>query len=71
MILYDFKCSCGEIFEGLARIDERTRKCGSCGLEANRMVSAPSIKLEGWSGHFPSSHSKWVRQHEKAGGQTT
>jgi len=70
MILYDFQCGCGHIFEKMVKIDDRTCKCERCGLEARRLISAPTIKLEGWSGDFPSAKMKWVKQHEEAGRKT-
>jgi len=32
-------------------------------VTANRIVSAPSVNLEGWSGHFPSSWMKFDKKH--------
>lgn len=71
MIIYDFKCPKGHVFEAFAKISEITHICESCGSEANRIISAPRIKLEGHSGSFPSAHNKWVKMHEREGRKTT
>jgi len=34
-----------------------------CGSVAKRVISAPKIKLEGWSGDFPSEHGRFERKH--------
>ena len=71
MILYDFRCKCGNVFEGLAEINDKTHSCERCGSLAKRLVSAPMIKLEGWSGHFPTAKQKFIKMHEKEGRKTT
>ena len=71
MILYDFKCDCGHVFEAMTRISDRTYKCERCGSEAKRMISTPRIKLEGWSGHFPTAKQKFIKMHEKESRKTT
>ena len=67
MILYDFKCSCGNEFEGLANIIDYTKECSNCGYQASRVISAPTIRLEGVTGHFPTAADKWTKMHEKMG----
>jgi len=67
LILYDYRCACGHEFEGFAHIGDYTAKCGQCGGNASRLISAPTIKLEGWSGDFPTAAAKWTKMHEKAG----
>jgi len=71
MFLYDFKCECGNVFEGFARISEKTHECGLCGSVANRMISSPRISLEGWSESFPSAGMKWTKMHQKEGRKVT
>ncbi len=36
-----------------------------CGGSASRIMSAPSVKLEGWSGHFPSAHMQFDHKHRE------
>ena len=71
MILYDFKCKCGNAFEALTKMSDTTYKCKRCGEMAQRLISAPRIKLEGWSGHFPTAKQKFIKMHEKEGRKTT
>ena len=71
MILYDFQCECGSKFEALAKISDRTYKCERCGELASRLISTPRIKLEGWSGHFPTAKQKFIKMHEKESRKTT
>jgi putative FmdB family regulatory protein len=71
LILYDFKCECGHVFEAFASIHDRTHECGRCGNEALRQISAARIKLEGWSGHFPTAKQKFIKMHEREARKTT
>lgn len=71
MILYNFKCECGHSFEGLAHISDKTQKCERCGKQAVRLISTPMIKLEGYSGHFPTAKQKFIKMHEREGRKTT
>jgi putative FmdB family regulatory protein len=65
MPLFDFKCeACSEVFEEFTK-EKRTMPCPKCGCNANRMISAPTIKLEGWSGSFPSAADAWVKKHNQ------
>ena len=71
MILYDFQCKCGSKFEALVSMSDTTYKCKRCGELANRLISTPRIKLEGWSGHFPTAKQKFIKMHEKESRKTT
>ena len=71
LILYDFKCKCGHVFEKMARLYNRTYICERCGELADRVISTPRIKLEGWSEHFPSAALKWTKMHEEEAKKTT
>ena len=71
MILYDYKCECGNVFEAFASIHDRTHDCERCGKEALRQISTPMIKLEGWSGHFPTAKQKFIKMHEEEAKKTT
>lgn len=58
--LFDF--SCGEhVFERF--IDDSTRftPCPYCDKEAERLMSAPNVKLEGITGDFPGAYDRWER----------
>lgn len=60
--MYEFVCNCGQRIESLVGYETTTARCG-CGGQAHRVISAPSFKLEGWSGHFPSEHGRFERKH--------
>ena len=64
--VFDFRCTNGHIFEEFVDKNTTTSRCG-CGANATKIVSATQHILDGSSGDFPGRHSKWVREHEKAG----
>lgn len=59
--LFDFLCDNSHHSEKL--VDESVRKilCPSCDMEAHRLVSAPTVKLEGFTGAFPGAYDRWER----------
>lgn len=58
--LFDF--SCGEhVFERFTDDSTRSVPCPQCDKEAIRLVSAPSVKLEGITGAFPGAYDRWER----------
>ena len=60
--MYEFVCGCGQRTERLVGYETTEVQCG-CGGLAYRVISAPSFKLEGWSGNFPSEHGRFERKH--------
>ena len=62
--MYEFACESGHRTEKLADYEAVTVQC-NCGSVAHRIMSAPSIKLEGWSGSFPTSASQFDRKHRE------
>ena len=60
--IYEFVCDCGQRTEALADYETAQVQCG-CGGLAHRVISAPTFKLEGWSGQFPSEHGRCERKH--------
>ena len=60
--MYEFVCDCSKRTEALVDYETISVQC-SCGWQANRIISAPSFKLEGWSGSFPSEHGRFERKH--------
>lgn len=63
--LFDYNCSaCSITFEELADLNQPV-PCPKCNSVASRMISAPTIKLEGWTGSFPGAADAWARKHEK------
>jgi putative FmdB family regulatory protein len=49
MPLYDFQCTCGHRFEGLARFGQESARCPKCGRPAQRQhnPAAPTIFFKG------------------------
>ena len=64
MILNDFRCETGTVFERLVKSDETTVRC-NCGKEAHKVITPVRFKLEGISGHFPTASDKWAKMHEQ------
>jgi len=60
--MFDFACANGHKTERLVSYEMTSFRC-ECGEEANRTLSAPSFKLEGWSGSYPSAHAAFEKKH--------
>ena len=60
--MFEFACDCGQRTEALVDYETTSVQCG-CGGLAHRIISAPSINLEGYSGDFPSSWMKFDKKH--------
>ena len=64
--MYEFVCGeCHHITEKLTGYETVNVKCVTCGSSSIRKVSAPAIKLEGWSGSFPGAANKFDRIHRE------
>lgn len=59
--MFEFSCSEGHITEQLVDPEVRTSVCRECSEEAHRMVSAPTVRLEGISGSFPGAYARWEK----------
>lgn len=58
--IFEFACHCGQVFEKY--VDDSVRSVGcSCGIQAERIMSATNFKLEGITGDFPGAYSRWER----------
>lgn len=65
-MLYRYNCPEHGEFEAFNTIDNRHNMfCPICDLDAEYMIAAPRIKLEGITGHFPTAADKWATLHEK------
>lgn len=62
--MYEFVCESGHRFERYVQYEHNDALC-DCGAAAFRVISAPAIKLEGWSGSFPTAHGKFDRIHRE------
>jgi hypothetical protein len=60
--MFEFACENGHKSERLCDYETQSFRC-ECGAQANRILSAPAFRLEGWSGHFPSAHGKFEKSH--------
>jgi putative FmdB family regulatory protein len=69
MILYDFDCSEHGRFEALVPMGTPSAECPHCHEVCSRVLSMPTIKLEGLSGAFPSAYDAWQRKHVEAARQ--
>jgi hypothetical protein len=64
-ILKDFKCdSCNKVQERFLDASVDTVAC-SCGDVAHRIISMPTISLDGTDDGFPGAYSKWARVREE------
>ena len=62
---YDFICPNEHITEKFVSTNINETTCSVCGSKAQRAVSAPNVKLEGWSGSFPGAAMKWEKKHKE------
>ena len=60
--IYEFACENGHKTERLTDYEAVSFRC-ECGETANRILSAPAFRLEGWSGSFPTAHGKFEKSH--------
>ena len=58
--IFEFACNDYHITERLVDDSIRTVQC-TCGKDADRIVSAPTVKLEGITGAFPGAYDRWER----------
>lgn len=69
--MFEFLCTEDHKFEAFVDDSVRTYKCPHCSSNAIRIVSAPTMKLEAFSGAFPTAYDAWDRKraeklaHEK------
>ncbi len=63
--VFDFICPNGHRSEQFVSNQTDEIQCPHCDLKAQRAVSAPNVKLEGWSGSFPGAAMKWEKKHQE------
>jgi hypothetical protein len=59
--LFDFLCEEKHLQESLVSDEVTKLTCKDCGKEALRIISAPRIALEPFSGTFSGATAKWER----------
>lgn len=63
--IFEFHCSeCKETFERYVEYC-KTIECEKCGGMADKIISKPTFKLEGFTGSFPGAADLWARKHIK------
>jgi hypothetical protein len=60
--IYEFRCKQSHITDKYVEEGTQTVTCDICGLEANRIMSMPMMKLEGCTGDYPTASDAWVRK---------
>ena len=60
--MFEFVCEDGHISEALVGSDVREISCRACGKNATRIVSAVQMKLEPFTGSFPTAYDAWNRK---------
>ena len=60
--MFEFLCENAHRTEALVDTECYATPCKECGAEAVRVVSAPTMKLEGWTGSFPTAYDAWERK---------
>lgn len=63
--IFEFLCSDNHLSEAYIDDSERTIQCKECGKEAIRIVSKPTMKLEGISGDYPTAYDAWERKRSE------
>lgn len=59
--LFDFLCEEGHSQERLVSDEVTKLPCEVCGKDSNRVISAPRINLEPFSGIYPQATARWER----------
>lgn len=63
-LLRDFVCDhCGRMFERFIDVSKEIIDC-ECGKTAHRVISLPTISLDGTDDGFPGAYDKWARIRE-------
>ena len=63
--IFEFVCNNGHRTEALVDTEVHVTPCKECGSEAMRVMSAPTMKLEGWTGSFPTAYDAWERKRSE------
>jgi hypothetical protein len=60
--MYEFVCEDSHISEAFVEEAVRETPCRECGKPAKRIVSAVQMKLEPFTGSFPTAYDAWNRK---------
>jgi predicted nucleic acid-binding Zn ribbon protein len=61
-ILFNFRCPEHGIFEALVEREKKSTVCNKCGVESQKLISAPRIFLDGTDPAFPGAYDAWERK---------
>lgn len=63
--IFEFLCENAHRTEAFVDTECYATPCKECGSEAKRVVSAPTMKLEGFTGSFPTAYDAWERKRSE------
>ena len=63
--MFEFLCTNSHRTEALVDPDTQHLLCSKCGAEAAKIISAPTMKLEGFTGSFPTAYDAWERKRSE------
>jgi hypothetical protein len=63
--MFEFLCANSHRTEALVDPETTQLLCSKCGAEAAKIISAPSMKLEGFTGSFPTAYDSWERKRSE------
>jgi len=63
--MFEFVCTNSHRTEALVDTEVHATPCKECGSEATRVISAPTMKLEGFTGSFPTAYDSWERKRSE------
>ena len=63
--MFEFECANSHRIEALVQPDVQQLPCSKCGQQAVRVISAPTMKLDGCSGSFPTAYDSWERKRSQ------
>ncbi|NBW38012.1 MAG: hypothetical protein EBR30_23925 [Cytophagia bacterium] len=65
-VMNDYECSQGHMSEHFVDLLVGAVDCPHCNEVAYKRLTAPRIKLEGYSGSFPTAADRWTKNHIEA-----
>ena len=64
--MFEFRCVKDHVSEKYVDDEVTSVECPHCHNEASRIISSPMIKLEGFTGAFPTAYDAWERKRAEA-----
>jgi hypothetical protein len=63
--IFEFVCGNNHRTEAFVDTECHATPCKECDAEATRVISAPTMKLEGCTGSFPTAYDSWERKRSE------